>query len=481
MDYKKDFPIFNNRNITYLDSGATTQKPQYVIDAIDEFYEHNNANPHRGAYSLSIDATNVYEGTREKIAKFINARKANEIIFSKNASESLNLIAYSYGLENLKEDDEAVLSIMEHHSNLVPWQYVTKKTGASLKYMYINDEFELSKEEIESKITDKTKIVGITHVSNVLGTINNVKEIIKYAHKKGAVVIVDASQSIPHMKIDVQDLDADFVVFSGHKMFAPLGIGVLYGKEKLLNNMNPFLMGGDMIEYVYEQDTTFAPLPNKFEAGTQNVEGVVGLGAAIDYINKVGYDNIEKIEKEVVSYARQELSKLDYLDLYMSPNEENHSSVISFNIKGVHPHDVASMLDFKGVCVRSGNHCAQPLLRYMGIDSTCRASFSIYNTKEDVDRLVDAIKFAYSKFEKFIKKISEIDYDVLKRVSEIKYDKNEVDETRFLFTMNDGNYVYLTLNTFEKINNYINIVKTFNNSKGVLYLDSGEYFEIFKN
>lgn len=404
MDYKKDFPIFNNRDIAYLDSGATTQKPQYVIDAIDEFYEHNNANPHRGAYSLSIDATNVYEGTREKIARFINARKSNEIIFSKNASESLNLIAYSYGLDNLEKDDEVVLSIMEHHSDLVPWQYVTKKTGADLKYMYINDEFELSKEEIENKITDKTKIVGITHVSNVLGTINNVKEIIKYAHKKGAVVIVDASQSIPHMKIDVQDLDADFIVFSGHKMFAPLGIGVLYGKEKLLNNMNPFLMGGDMIEYVYEQDTTFAPLPNKFEAGTQNVEGVVGLGAAIDYINKVGYDNIEKIEKEVVSYARQELSKLDYLDLYMSPNEENHSSVISFNIKGVHPHDVASMLDFKGVCVRSGNHCAQPLLRYMEIDSTCRASFSIYNTKEDVDRLVDAIKFAYSKFEKFIKR-----------------------------------------------------------------------------
>ena len=402
MDYKKDFPIFNNRNITYLDSGATTQKPQYVIDAIDEFYEHNNANPHRGAYSLSIDATNVYEGTREKIAKFINARKANEIIFSKNASESLNLIAYSYGLDNLKKDDEVVLSIMEHHSNLVPWQYVTKKTGASLKYMYINDEFELSKEEVESKITDKTKIVGITHVSNVLGTINNVKEIIKYAHKKGAVVIVDASQSIPHMKIDVQDLDADFVVFSGHKMFAPLGIGVLYGKEKLLNNMNPFLMGGDMIEYVYEQDTTFAPLPNKFEAGTQNVEGVVGLGAAIDYINKVGYDNIEKIEKEVVSYARQELSKLDYLDLYMSPNEKNHSSVISFNIKGVHPHDVASMLDFKGVCVRSGNHCAQPLLRYMGIDSTCRASFYFYNTKEDVDMLIKGLDKAYNMFKKYI-------------------------------------------------------------------------------
>ena len=402
MDYKKDFPIFNNRNITYLDSGATTQKPQYVIDAIDEFYEHNNANPHRGAYSLSIDATNVYEGTREKIAKFINARKANEIIFSKNASESLNLIAYSYGLDNLKKDDEVVLSIMEHHSNLVPWQYVTKKTGASLKYMYINDEFELSKEEIESKITDKTKIVGITHVSNVLGTINNVKEIIKYAHKKGAVVIVDASQSIPHMKIDVQDLDADFVVFSGHKMFAPLGIGVLYGKREILNQMNPFIMGGDMIEYVYEQETTYAPLPNKFEAGTQNVEGVIGLGAAIDYIENLGYDNIEQIETKLVKYARSELSKLEFLDIYMTPNESNHSSVISFNIKGVHPHDVASILDSEGVCVRSGNHCAQPLLRYLGFDSTCRASFYIYNTQEDVDNLVKALIKAYDMFKKYI-------------------------------------------------------------------------------
>ena len=403
MDYKKDFPIFNNRDIAYLDSGATTQKPQYVIDAIDEFYEHNNANPHRGAYSLSIDATNVYEGTREKIAKFINARKANEIIFSKNASESLNLIAYSYGLENLKKDDEVVLSIMEHHSNLVPWQYVTKKTGASLKYMYINDEFELSKEEIESKITDKTKIVGITHVSNVLGTINNVKEIIKYAHKKGAIVVVDCSQSIPHMKIDVQELDADFIVFSGHKMLAPLGIGVLYGKKELLNKMNPFLMGGDMIEYVYEQETTFAPLPNKFEAGTQNVEGVIGLGAAIDYIQKIGYDKIQELENDVVSYARQELSKLDYLTLYLTPNTENHSGVISFNIKGVHPHDVASILDSENVCVRSGNHCAQPLMRFLGIDSTCRASFYFYNTREDVDRLVHALNKAYDMFKKFLK------------------------------------------------------------------------------
>ena len=404
MNFKDEFPILQERKISYLDSGATTQKPQCVIDAIESYYKECNANPHRGAYSLSIEATEKYESTREKVAKFINAKNREEIIFSKNATESLNLIAYSYGLDNLKKDDEVVLSIMEHHSNLVPWQYVTKKTNSKLKFMYINKEYELSKEEIESKITDKTKVVGITHVSNVLGTINNVKEIIKYAHKKGAVVIVDASQSIPHMKIDVQDLNADFLVFSGHKMFAPLGIGVLYGKKELLNKMPPFLMGGDMIEYVYEQNTTFAPLPNKFEAGTQNVEGVIGLGAAIDYIEKIGYKEIQNVEETITKYAVNELSKLDFLELYITPHAENHSSVISFNIKGIHPHDVASILDSNGVCVRSGNHCAQPLLRYLEMDSTCRASFSIYNTKEDVDNLVEALKKAYKMFEKYINK-----------------------------------------------------------------------------
>ena len=402
-EIKKDFPLLENRNIAYLDSGATTQKPKEVIEAIKKYYENSNANPHRGAYSLSIEATEQYENTRTKIAEFINAKHREEIIFSKNATESLNLIAYSYGMDNLKKDDEVVISIMEHHSNLVPWQKVTKATGSKLNYMYINENYEISDEEIESKIRDKTKIVGITHVSNVLGTINNVKKIIKYAHKKGAVVIVDASQSIPHMKIDVQDLDADFLVFSGHKMLAPLGIGVLYGKREILNNMTPFLMGGDMIEYVYEQETTFAPLPNKFEAGTQNVEGVIGLGAAIDYIQKIGYDKIQEKENEIISYARQELSKLDYLTLYLTPNVQNHSSVISFNIKGVHPHDVASILDSENVCVRSGNHCAQPLMRFLGIDSTCRASFYFYNSKEDVDRLVSALNKAYKMFEKFIK------------------------------------------------------------------------------
>ncbi len=401
---KQDFPLLKNRDIAYLDSGATTQKPKMVIDAITNFYENLNANPHRGAYNLSIEATNIYENTRNKIAKFLNTRHTDEIIFSKNASESLNLVANSYGIDNVKKDDKIVLSIMEHHSNLVPWQKVCKETGAKLEYMYIDKNYEIPEEEIINKITDNTKVVAITHVSNVLGTINDVKKIIKYAHKKGAVVIVDASQSIPHQKIDVQDLDCDFLAFSGHKMLAPLGIGVLYGKKELLNKMKPFLMGGDMIEYVYEQSTTFAPLPNKFEAGTQNAEAVVGLGAAIDYIENIGYDEIQKIEKELLTYARQELKKLGFIDLYLTTSEDHHSSVISFNLKGVHPHDVASILDNEGVCVRSGNHCAQPLLRYIGIDSTCRASFYLYNTKEDVDRLVAAVEKAYKMFEKYLKK-----------------------------------------------------------------------------
>ena len=342
---KEDFPLLLNRDITYLDSGATSQKPQAVIDAIENFYKNLNANPHRGAYTLSQDATEIYENTRTKIAEFINAKHREEVIFSKNATESLNLIAYSYGLDKIQKDDEIVISIMEHHSNLVPWQKVAKTKNAKLNYMYINENFELSDEEI----------------------------------------------------------DADFAVFSGHKMLAPLGIGILYGKREILNSISPFLMGGDMIEYVYEQDTTFARLPNKFEAGTQNVEGVVGLGAAIDYIENIGYDKIQEIEEDVVSYAREKLSKLDYLELYMTPNKENHQGVISFNIKGVHPHDVASILDSEGVCVRSGNHCAQPLMRFLGIDSTCRASFYLYNTKEDVDKLVNSLNKAYNMFKNYIK------------------------------------------------------------------------------
>ena len=400
---KKDFPILYNNSISYLDSGATTQKPIQVINTIDDFYKKYNANPHRGSYKLSVEATESYEQTRNKIAKFINAKHSEEIIFSKNATESLNLIAYSYGLNNLKENDEIVLSIMEHHSNLVPWQKVSQVTKSKLKYMYINEEYELTEKEIEEKITEKTKIVGITHISNVLGTINNIEKIIEVAHKKSAIVVVDASQSIPHMKIDVQKLDADFLVFSGHKMLAPLGIGVLYGKKEILNNMQPFIMGGDMIEYVYEQETTFAELPNKFEAGTQNVEGVVGLGAAIDYIEKIGYDNIQKLEKEVVEYAINKLSELNFLTMYITPNKKNHSSVISFNINGIHPHDVASILDSVGVCIRSGNHCAQPLMRFLKIDATCRASFYFYNDKSDVDKLIEGLNKTYDVFKKYLK------------------------------------------------------------------------------
>ena len=402
-DIRKDFSILNNQNIAYLDSGATTQKPKQVIEAIDNYYDSANANPHRGAYKLSIKATEVYDEARQKVSNFINANSPEEIVFTRNATESINLIAYSYGLNNLKQNDKIVLSIMEHHSNLVPWQYVSKKTGASLEYMYLNQDGEIPLDEINNKIVPGVKIVGITHVSNVLGTINPVKEIAKKAHSVGAVVVVDASQSAPHIKVDVKDLDADFLVFSGHKMLSPLGIGVLYGKKELLEKMPPFLYGGDMIEYVYEQSATYAPVPTKFEAGTQNVGGAVGLSSAIDYLNNIGMENVEKIEKELISYAMEKLSELDFISIYGPKDLNKHAGVISFNVNGVHPHDVSSILDSLGVCIRSGNHCAQPLLRYMGLDSTCRASFYIYNTKEDVDRLIVALLKTKEIFAKWIK------------------------------------------------------------------------------
>ena len=399
--FKRDFPLLMQNNIAYLDSAATTQKPMQVINAISEYYKNANANPHRGAYKLSLESTKVYDEARKKIAKFINAKSENQIVFTRNATESLNLIAYSYGLNNLCSKDKIVLSIMEHHSNLVPWQYVSRKTGSTLEYMYINKVGELTDEEIDSKIVEGTKIVGITHVSNVLGTINPIEKIIKKAHSVGAIAIVDASQSVPHMKIDVQKLDADFLVFSGHKMLAPLGIGVLYAKSELLEKMKPFLFGGDMIEYVYEQNATFAEVPTKYEAGTQNVEGAVGLSAAIDYLNNIGMDKVQTIEKELTKYALEELQKLAFVTIYGFSNKQ--AGVISFNVNGVHPHDVASVLDSENVCIRSGNHCAQPLLRFMGLESTCRVSFYIYNTKEDVDRLIDALYKTKKLFAKWIR------------------------------------------------------------------------------
>ena len=402
-EIRNDFPILKENKIAYLDSGATTQRPIQVLNKVDNFYKSENANPHRGAYKLSIQATEVYENARQKVADFINAPSASNIVFTRNATESLNLLAYSYGLNNVKKDDKIVLSIMEHHSNLVPWQMVCQKNGAKLEYMYTNSNGELTTEEIDKKIVPGVKIVGITQVSNVLGTINPIKEIIKKAHSVGAIVIVDGSQSVPHMKVDVQELDADFLVFSGHKMLSPFGIGVLYGKNNLLDSMTPFLFGGDMIEYVYEQETIFAEVPTKFEAGTQNVGGAVGISAAIDYLNNIGMENIEKIEKELTKYAYEELSKLDFITLYGPKDLQKRSGVFSFNVNGVHPHDVASVLDSQDVCVRSGNHCAQPLLRYMNLDSTCRASLYVYNTKEDIDRLVKALIKTRDVFAKWIK------------------------------------------------------------------------------
>lgn len=403
--FLKDFPTLlpdkTGKRLVYLDSAATTQKPIAVINAIENYYKNYNANPHRGAYKLSLLSTEAYEKSREKVKEFIDANSSKEIIFTKNATEGFNLLANSYGMDFVKEGDEIVISIAEHHSNLIPWQRVARAKGATLKYIYTNEDGELSITEIKDKITNKTKIVSITQVSNALGTINPVEEIIDYAHSKGAIVIVDGAQSVPHMKVSVKSLDADFFVFSAHKLLGPMGIGVVYGKESLLQKMSPYHFGGDMVEYVYEQDATFDEIPYKFEAGTQNVEGAVGLAAAIDYLEEIGMDNIKKIEEDLLEYAIKELNKLSYIKIYGPKNLSNRSGVISFEIDGVHPHDVASIFDNHGVAIRAGNHCAQPLMRYMGINSTCRASFYFYNTKEDIDILIEAVKATYEMFAKW--------------------------------------------------------------------------------
>ena len=405
MNIKKDFPLLSS-DIVYLDSAATAQKPKVVIDRINEYYNMYNANTNRGAYQIAVDATSKLEDTRKSVKEFINARYSEEIIFTKNATECSNLIAYSYGLNNLDSDDEVVLSIMEHHSNMVPWQYVTKRCKSKLKYMYINDNYTIDKDMINNTITDKTKIVCITYMSNVLGVINDVKSIIDKAHSVGAKVIVDASQAIAHKKIDVIDLDADFLFFSSHKMMGPLGVGVLYGKKELLDNMPPFLFGGDMIEYVTEEYATYAPLPNKFEAGTQNIGDIIALKDAIEYINNIGFDNIEKYDNELTRYLKEELSKLDYITTYYPLNNDNHTSVVSFNINGIHPHEVSTILDTKNICIRTGNHCAQPLMRYLGINSTCRISLFVYNNYNDIDRLIEGIKYVYETFKPYIKEVN---------------------------------------------------------------------------
>lgn len=395
--YLDDFPVLkeqmNGKRLVYLDNAATTQKPVQVIQAVDEYYRRFNANPHRGLYALSIKATDMYEEARHTVKEFIHADKDDEVIFTRNASESLNLVAYSYGLAFLKEGDEIALPVSEHHSNLVPWQMVAQAKGAKLVYLYPDAEGRLTDEEIQKKITEKTKIVAEAHVSNVLGSVYPVQKIIARAHAVGAVVVLDCAQSIPHYPVDVTALNPDFMAFSGHKMLAPMGIGVLYGKEALLNKMPPFLRGGEMIEYVHEQTASFAPLPQKFEAGTQNVGGAVGLAEAIRYLQKVGYDTIARTEEELLDYALKGLAQIPHVTVYAgTENRKDRCGVISFNVEGVHPHDVASILDAGGVAIRAGHHCAQPLMDYLCVNATCRASMYFYNTKEDVDVFLEGLK-----------------------------------------------------------------------------------------
>lgn len=389
--YRADFPLLDSSDVIYMDNAATSQRPQVVLDAMNEFYKHHNANPLRGVYKLSVEATEDYENARAKVAKFIGVAGSEEIIFTRNATESLNLVAYSYGLNNIKAGDEIVVSILEHHSNMLPWQMVAKATGAKLVFLECEEDGEITKAEIDSKINEKTKIVACTQISNVLGIPTPIEYIIEKAHSVGAIAVVDGAQSIPHKKIDVKALDADFFAFSGHKLCGPMGIGVLYGKKELLDAMPPFLSGGEMIEYVTRDSTTYAELPHKFEAGTVNAEGAVGLAAAIDYIEGVGYDKIEAIEKELSAYAIETLSKNKYVRILGSKDPGKHSGIINFILEGVHPHDVSTILDSKGIAVRAGHHCAQPLLQYLKINSTTRASLSFYNTKEEIDALSAAL------------------------------------------------------------------------------------------
>jgi cysteine desulfurase/selenocysteine lyase len=391
---KTQFPLLqqkqNGKPLVYLDSGATTQRPQAVLDAVKHFYEQDNANPHRGAYELGERATAAYEGARAQVASFLNAQK-EEVIFTRNATESLNLLAYSWGLHNLKAGDKVVVSILEHHSNLIPWQQVCHAVGAELIFLYTGQDGVIPDEEIEKKITKGVKLVACTHVSNVLGLVSPVEKIAARAHEVGAVMVLDCAQSAPHLKLDVQKLNVDFLAFSGHKLYAPLGIGVLWGRRELLEAMPPFLTGGDMIDSVREQDATWAPLPQKFEAGTQNAGGAVGLAAAIRWIQSIGYETIEKRENDVYRYLWDELAKMPHITLYGTP-EGQHCGAVAFNVEGVHPHDVSTILDADAVCVRAGHHCAQPLLTHLGLRACCRASIAVYNTREDVDALANSLQ-----------------------------------------------------------------------------------------
>lgn len=392
IDYKKDFPLLRELDVAYLDNSATSQRPQCVIDAESEFYLKHNANPLRGLYQLAMEATDGYENARVAVQKFINAKSEEEIIFTRNTSESLNLVAYSYGLSNLQAGDEIVTTIMEHHSNMLPWRMVAEKTGAVVKYIECEPDGSISEAALEAAITPKTKIVAMAQVGNVLGRLNPVEKAIELAHKVGAVAVIDGAQSVPHMPVDVQALDADFLAFSGHKMFGPMGIGVLYGKKKLLKKMPPFLYGGEMINWVSRETQEYAPLPHKFEAGTVNAAGAVGLHAAIDYIQSVGFETIEAREAALTKIAFEGMQKIEGVHIIGSNKWEEHKGIITFIIDGVHPHDIAAIFDADGVNIRAGNHCAQPLLDYLGTGATARMSLAFYNTVADVERFLASLK-----------------------------------------------------------------------------------------
>ncbi|MGC8594433.1 MAG: aminotransferase class V-fold PLP-dependent enzyme [Candidatus Kryptoniota bacterium] len=398
---KDDFPIFEiwkrkGKPLVYLDSAATTQKPRQVIQAIDEYYSTYNANVHRGTYELSQMATDLYEDARAAVARFINAKKPETIVFTRNATESINLIAYAWGLNHLRSGDEIVLSDMEHHSNLVPWQIIARYTGAVLKFISLQPGFYLDIDSLRNVISSRTKIVSIVHVSNVLGTINPVKDIVRIAHEAGAVAVVDGAQSVPHIPVDVSDIDCDFFAFSGHKMCGPTGVGVLYGKYELLEKLDPFMGGGEMINEVFPATSTYARPPYKFEAGTPNIAGVIGLKAAVNYLEKIGMSNIEKYESYLGEYALRRLSKIEGIHIYRP--SLSGTGVISFTTDNMHPHDISTVLDAEGIAIRAGHHCAQPLMRKLQVQSTARASFYIYNDESDVEALAVALEKGISLF-----------------------------------------------------------------------------------
>ena len=395
-DFRKDFPFFEtkeNKNLIYFDNAATSQRPKVVLDAITDFYKINNANPLRGLYELSVRATDAYENSRETVRDYINAKDLCEIIFTRNASESLNLIAYTYGMENVSEGDEIAVSIMEHHSNILPWQMVCRAKKAKLVFLECDKETAEIPETELAKITNRTKIVAVTQTSNVLGITNDVKHIAEIAHKNGAVIVVDGAQSAPHQKVDVQDINADFFVLSGHKLCGPTGIGAVYGKKALLEAMPPFLRGGEMIEYVTREEATWAELPHKFEAGTVNAGGAVGMAAAMKYLKEeVTLEYIKEHDAKLTALLMNELKNIPFVNVLGSKDSSKHSGIVSFTIDGVHPHDIASVLDSEGICIRAGHHCAQPLGAYLDLPSTARASLYFYNTEEEVYTFVDKVR-----------------------------------------------------------------------------------------